>query len=142
MIPALPIERMLPHAGAMVLVDEIVYADPMRIECVTSSHRGAGFPLALDGRVSSLCGIEIAAQAMALHATAADPRHRPVAGRLASVSDVEVLCERLDDRPGPLRIEATLEAASGRGSAYRFSIAADGEVLIRGRALVMRENAP
>lgn len=141
MIPALPIERMLPHTGAMVLVDEIVYADPMRIECVTSSHRSAGFPLAMDGRISSLCGIELAAQAMALHATAADPQHRPVAGRLASVSDVEVLHERLDDQPGPLRIEAALEAAIGRGSAYRFSVAAGGKVLIRGRALVVRGDA-
>ena len=66
MIPAVPIERMLPHAGAMVLVDEIVYADPMRIECVTRAHARPGFPLAvgnhepvgaaiaLDGRLMSV----------------------------------------------------------------------------------------
>ncbi|MEO8485921.1 MAG: hydroxymyristoyl-ACP dehydratase [Betaproteobacteria bacterium] len=138
MIPALPIERMLPHAGAMVLVDEIVYADSMRIECATRAHLRPGFPLAAEGRISSLCGIEIAAQAMALHAAAADPAHRPRAGRLASVSDVELLHDRLDDAPTPLRVEATLEVASGRGSAYRFVVSAAGRILVRGRALVMR----
>jgi len=140
-IPALPVERMLPHAGAMVLVDEIVYADPMRIECRTQAHRRAGFPLAVDGRVSSLCGIEMAAQAMALHAAAGDPDHRVRAGRLASVSDVEVLHERLDDRP-ELRIEAVLEQAGARGSAYKFSVSDGDEVLVRGRALVMTADAP
>jgi len=43
MIPALPVARLLPHAGAMVLIDEIVYADPMRIECRTQAHRRAGW---------------------------------------------------------------------------------------------------
>jgi predicted hotdog family 3-hydroxylacyl-ACP dehydratase len=142
MIPAVPVERMLPHAGAMVHVDEIVYADPMRIECRTQAHLRAGFPLAVDGRVSSLCGIEIAAQAMALHAAAGDPAHRVQAGRLASVSDIEVLHDRLDDRPGPLHVEAILEQAGARGSAYRFSVAAGGDVLVRGRALVMRTDRP
>ena len=137
MIPDLPISSMLPHAGAMVLVDEIVYADPMRIECVTRAHARPGFPLAVDGRVSSLCGIELAAQAMALHLAANAPGHRAREGRLASVSDVEVLHERLDDRAGPLRIDAVLEQSSARGSAYRFVVADGDEPLIRGRALVV-----
>ena len=137
MIPTLPIDRMLPHAGAMVLIDEIVYADPMRIECATHAHRSAGFPLALDGRVSSLCAIEMAAQAMALHAAVADPRHQVRIGRLASVSDVEVLHDGLDDKLDTLRVEAFLEHASAAGSAYRFSVASGATVLIRGRALVV-----
>ena len=138
MIPGIPVERMLPHAGAMVLIDEIVYADPMRIECRTQAHARAGFPLAADGRVSSLCAIEMAAQAMALHAAAEDPAHRVRPGRLASLSDVDVRHDRLDDRPGPLRIEAVLEHSTARGGAYRFTIAAGDEVLVSGRALVMR----
>ena len=138
MIPDVPIGQMLPHAGAMVLVDEIVYADPMRIECITRAHARAGFPLAIDGRVPSLAGIEMAAQAMALHAAALDPDHLVRKGRLASLSDVEVLHDRLDDRPGALRIEAFLEHASARGSAYRFVVSDGGEALICGRALVAR----
>jgi predicted hotdog family 3-hydroxylacyl-ACP dehydratase len=142
MIPALPIERMLPHAGSMVLIDQIVYADSMRIECTTGAHRRADFPLAVDGRVSALCGIEIAAQAMAIHAALAAPDSRPRSGRLASVSEVEVLHERLDGHPGPLRVDATLEAASGKGRAYRFSVGAGGDVLIRGRAVVVQADGP
>ena len=140
MIPVVPIERMLPHAGAMVFIDEIVYADPMRIECRTRVHVRPGFPLSVDGRVPSLCGVEIAAQAMALHAALQEPaaQANPREGRLASVSDVEILHDRLDDRPDALRVEASLEHAGARGSAYRFSVAAGSEVLIRGRALVVR----
>ena len=142
MIPAVPIERMLPHAGAMVLVDEIVYADPMRIECRTRAHLRPGFPLAIDGRAPSLGGIEIAAQAMALHAALQEPDPRPKPGRLASLSEIEVVHDRLDDRADALRIEATLEHASARGSAYRFSVARGDDVLIRGRALLVRAEAP
>ena len=136
------IEAMLPHAGAMVLVDEIVYADPMRIECATRAHRSPGFPLAVDGRIPALCAVEIAAQAMALHAAVQDPGHEPRRGRLASLSDVEILHDRLDDQPGPLLIEATLEGTSGRGRAYRFAVASGGTAILRGRALVMRAEAP
>ena len=102
----------------------------------------AGFPLAVDGRISALCGIEIAAQAMALHAAAADPSHRARSGRLASVGDVEVLCDRLDGRERPLRIEAFLEQAGARGNAYRFVVADGDEPLVRGRALVVRSDEP
>ena len=142
MIPAGPIGRMLPHAGAMVLVDEIVYADPMRIECRTQAHLRPGFPLAVDGRVSSLCGVEMAAQAMALHAAVGDPAHRVRSGRLASVSDVEVLHERLDEQAGALRIEASLDQAGARGSSYRFVVSVGDVPLIRGRALVVQVEAP
>lgn len=142
MNPASSIAGMLPHAGAMVLVDEIVYADPMRIECRTRAHTRPGFPLAHDGAVSSLCGIEIAAQAMALHAALQDPSRRPRSARLASLSDVEVRVDRLDDRADALCVEAILEQASARGSAYRFSVAAGSDTLIRGRALVIRVDGP
>ena len=63
-------------------------------------------------------------------------------GRLAAVSDVEVLHDRLDDVPGALRIEVELEHDSARASAYRFVVASAATTLVRGRALRRANGIP
>ncbi len=67
MIDVNRIRELVPHAGAMCLLESVVQYDDQSICCETSSHLGAHNPLRYKGRLSSLCGIEYAAQAMALH---------------------------------------------------------------------------
>src|SRR6185436_4156135 len=62
-----PIARLVPQAGAMCLLDEIVSFDERAIVCRASSHRSPGNPLRCDGRLSAFAGIEYGAQAMAVH---------------------------------------------------------------------------
>ena len=40
---------------------------PPAIECTASTHRAPGNPLAANGRLEAVCGVEYASQAMALH---------------------------------------------------------------------------
>ena len=61
------IAALLPHDGAMVLLDEATAWDEARIACSARSHRDRSNPLRREGKLSSLCGVEYAAQAMALH---------------------------------------------------------------------------
>ena len=58
---------MIPHTGAMCLLDGVLQWDTSTIQCVSRSHRDAHNPLRIDGRLPTLCGIEYAAQAMAVH---------------------------------------------------------------------------
>jgi len=59
------IAGMIPHAGAMHLLDGVLSWDADRIRCSSRTHRDRQNPLRMDGQLSALCGIEYAAQAMA-----------------------------------------------------------------------------
>ena len=71
----------------MCLLEGVVSWDDGRIECVTATHRHAANPLRRDGRLGILCGVEYAAQAMALHAalTGGGATAAPRRGYLASL---------------------------------------------------------
>jgi predicted hotdog family 3-hydroxylacyl-ACP dehydratase len=133
-----PVATLLPHAGAMVLVDAIVDCDARRIVCESACHRDPRNPLRVDGRLPALCGIEIAAQAMALHgALSRDPPRALRFGRLAAIRDVDVHHPALDPFASPLTIECVLEGTSGDVRGYGFRITADGTALLAGRATVV-----
>src|SRR6478672_10306008 len=61
------IEQHIPHKGRMCLLDEVLSWDAARIRCRSSSHRATDNPLRAHGRLGAACGIEYAAQAMAVH---------------------------------------------------------------------------
>lgn len=148
-LDATGIAAILPHRGAMSLLDAVVAVDAIRIECVSDSHRRAPHPMAdADGRLGIACAIEYGAQAMALHAAlslraAADgspPARLPV-GMLAGVRALRCAVPRLDDVHAPLRIVATLTSGDARTAIYQLTIDAGGRTLLDGRATVVIEAA-
>jgi predicted hotdog family 3-hydroxylacyl-ACP dehydratase len=135
-LDAAGVAALLPHAGAMCLIDGITAYDERRIACVTARHRDPANPLREDGRLSALCGIELAAQAMALHGALVAGGGRPTLGWLARVRDCVVQCERMDDLPSPLHIEAERLAGDARALSYRFTVRASQSVVLAGSALI------
>ncbi len=154
------IERHIPHHGSMCLLDEVLGWDADRISCSSGSHRAADNPLRARGQLGIACGIEYAAQAMAVHgalaggalevrppaagsapAGAASPRSpaaaMPAAGFLAGVRGVEFHVLRLDDVPGDLICDA-VRVAGDRGTAlYEFELRSAATRLLTGRATVV-----
>jgi predicted hotdog family 3-hydroxylacyl-ACP dehydratase len=61
------IESRIPHQGRMCLLDEVVSWSAERIRCRSSTHRAADNPLRAHGRLGIACGMEYAAQTMAVH---------------------------------------------------------------------------
>ena len=61
------IEQHIPHKGRMCLLDAVLSWDATRIRCRSASHRTPDNPLRAHGRLGAACGIEYAAQAMAVH---------------------------------------------------------------------------
>ena len=61
------IESHIPHQGRMCLLDEVLDWHADRIRCASGGHRAADHPLRAHGRLGIACGIEIAAQTMAVH---------------------------------------------------------------------------
>ena len=133
------IERNIPHHGRMCLLDEVVDWDAKHIRCRSSTHRAADHPLRSQGRLGVACGIEYAAQAMAVHgALAGGAKHtRSELGFLASLRDVRLQVMRLDDIETDLICEAAL-VAGDRGSAlYEFALRSEAQRLLSGRATVV-----
>ena len=131
------IERLIPHAGAMCLLDRVERWDDKSIRCSSRTHREPENPLRAGGRLPAVCGIEYAAQAMAVHGGLMRGGATPRAGYLASVRDVACSRERLDDLEGDLVVEAERVMGDEDRVIYEFRVLAGGAVVLSGRAAVV-----
>jgi predicted hotdog family 3-hydroxylacyl-ACP dehydratase len=130
------IARLLPHAGAMCLLEAVVAWDADSIACRATSHRDPGNPLRGPGGLSAIAGVEYAAQAVAVHGGLLE-KTTPRVGYLAALREVVALAERLDTEPADLEIRATRVAAESGRLLYDFRIEAAGRELLKGRLSVV-----
>ena len=129
----------------MCLLDEVLEWETDRIRCASGGHGSPDHPLRAHGRLGIACGIEIAAQTMAVHGalsaagtlSAAGADNRPRAGLLAGVRSVRMYAARLDDVRADLVCEATRMAGDAGGALYEFELSSAGSTLMRGRATVV-----
>lgn len=151
------IEGRIPHHGRMCLLDEVIAWSDVRVSCRSSTHRDADNPLRAYGKLGIACGIEYAAQAMAVHGAliaASSPADRgaplvappaaasaaagtPAAGFLAAVRDVRFHSLRLDDVQGDLICDAVRMAGDATTALYEFELRSEETRLLTGRATVI-----
>ena len=146
------IESRIPHRGRMCLLDEVIAWSAARVSCRSRTHREADNPLRAHGRLGVACGIEYAAQAMAVHgaliaASSSADRGAPLAGApaagapaagfLAAVRDVRFFSLRLDDVQGDLICDAVRMAGDATTALYEFELRSEAALLLRGRATVV-----
>jgi predicted hotdog family 3-hydroxylacyl-ACP dehydratase len=132
----------IPHRGRMCLLEEVIGFDARGVRCRTGTHREPDNPLRAHGRLGIACGIEYAAQAMALHgalSTAAQGTGGAAVrvGLLAGVREVRPRVLRLDDIESDLICEVRQVAADGFTALYEFELRADERTLLSGRASVV-----
>jgi predicted hotdog family 3-hydroxylacyl-ACP dehydratase len=130
---------LIPHQGAMCLLDEVVAWTGETIHARSRSHQRADHPLRSDGRLRAVHLCEYGAQAMAVHgglvARAAGGVAAP--GFLVSLRAVELEVARIDDLAGALDVHAERLLGSEASWQYAFRIEHAGLVIARGRAAVM-----
>ena len=137
------IESHIPHQGSMCLLDEVLTWNAVRVQCRSSTHRDLANPLRARGRLAAVCGIEYAAQAMAVHGAliasriTASPKSTAVAGYLASVRNVTLYANRLDDVAVDLVATAELVTGDERTVQYDFSVSGGERILLAGRATIV-----
>ena len=131
------IAALVPHQGAMCLLDRALEWDARRILCEAESHAAPGNPLRRDGMLPAVCGLEFALQAMALHGALSAGGVPQRAGFVSRVGDVRMATDRLDTITGPLRIEAVALVVEESGFIYRFDNAGEGRSLLAGQAAVI-----
>jgi predicted hotdog family 3-hydroxylacyl-ACP dehydratase len=132
------IAALIPHAGAMCLLERIEHWDDTSVTVATTTHRDPANPLAsrLGLRAIHLC--EYGAQAMAVHGglTAKARGERAQPGLLVSLRDVSLGCDFVQDLEGELLVEARRLHASGTAWQYEFRVTHAGKLLAQGRAMV------
>lgn len=123
----------------MCLLSEVRTWDEQHIACRAHSHRDPQNPLRAHGRLAAVCGIEYAAQAMAVHGSLLAPPNsiRARAGYLVSVRGAQLHVARLDDIAADLLVEAACVMRSENHVLYQFNVSADGQPLLEGRAAVV-----
>ena len=125
------IERLIPHAGAMVLLDRVLSVDEDEIVCETMSHRRDDNPLLCDGCLPAVCGAEYGAQAAAVHGPAL--KGAPVRpGMVVLLRDLSWARPDLSVLAGPLEVRARLLHHGRRQLAYGFSLHAAGAEVMGG----------
>ncbi|WP_415036832.1 3-hydroxylacyl-ACP dehydratase [Azonexus sp.] len=138
MLEQAAIAARIPHQGRMCLLDSVLTWDEASIHCRATSHRAADNPLRTADRLGAACGIEYAAQAMAVHgALLAPAKAAPRPGYLASVRSVELAVERLDDLAQALDVYAERLSGDANNVLYEFRLEHAGALLLHGRAAVL-----
>ncbi|HEX7917609.1 phosphotransferase [Rudaea sp.] len=132
-------EQLIPHRGAMSLLDSVLDWDDERIHLTAISHTRADNPLRSDGLLRALHLCEYGAQAMAVHGGLLAQRQGKVAapGFLVSLRGVQLHVARIDDLPGALDVHAMKLLDGGSSWQYEFRVEHEGRLLAEGRAAVI-----
>jgi len=130
--------RLIPHHGTMCLLNAVEQWDDTSILCTTASHRDATNPLRRDNRLEAICGLEYAAQAMAVHVGLLDQGkgRRLTVGYLGAVKNLMLQATRLDDVKGDLTVQATRLVGEVNCFIYAFRVSGGREEFVDGRASI------
>ena len=140
------IARRIPHQHSMCLLDRVTAWDSQKICCEAASHRSLDNPLRAHGRLGASCGIEYAAQAMAVHgALIAESQDEGRAigdtaargGYLVSVRSVSLSATQLDTVTGQLTVTAERVSGDANTVLYSFAVLDGLTPLLSGRAIVV-----
>ena len=132
-----PISSLIPHQGAMCLLERIVEWDERRVVLETDTHRSPSNPLLVAGKLRAVHLCEYGAQAMAVHGALRAGTGAAAHGMLVAMRSVELARDWLHDLPSSLRIEAECLHNEPSSLQYSFRVTHRGELLAAGRAAVM-----
>ena len=139
--------QLLPHSGNMCLIDKIISWDSTTLAVQTESHLNSNNPLRKQDFLSSIIGVEYAAQTMALHAALLSQKDsqqeagkQKQGGYLATIRNLQIdadyLCSPDSDNSAPLDISVLMLLRDSRGYSYEFTITADNNQLLSGRLTI------
>jgi predicted hotdog family 3-hydroxylacyl-ACP dehydratase len=132
------IQTLIPHAGAMCLLEEVAAWDEDGIVCLTRTHRDPANPLRQQGRLAMVHACEYGAQAAAIHGglRAQAAGQSVLAGYLAALRDVRWFAADLAAVDGPLEVAARLVLGDTDHGIYAIRISAAGQMLAEARITI------
>ncbi|MBK8175208.1 MAG: hypothetical protein IPK66_08070 [Rhodospirillales bacterium] len=133
------IATLIPHAGAMCLLDGVLRWDDVSITCVTYSHRAPDNPLRSDGRLEGLNALEYGAQAAAIHGglLARQQGRAAVPGYLAAIRHGTLTVRDLAEVDDRLMVSAHLIHVDATGAIYDCSVNAGNTLIASARISIV-----
>lgn len=132
---------LIPHAGAMCLIQELLEWDEAHIVCRSHSHTAKDNPLRSGERLHAIHAIEYGAQAIGLHggllAESEGTTHR--SGLLVGLRQIKLHRTRFDDADEPLIISAHRLLADSQHLLYAFAVHLNQTPLAEGRAAIITQ---
>lgn len=139
MIDKAEIRSLVPHAGAMCLLDTVTAWDEQAIACLTETHRDPANPLRRQGRLSVVHAVEYGAQAAAIHGAlcARNAGQTAPPGYLAALRDVRWFAGELDTVAAPLEVAARLLLGEAGHCIYAIQVGGAGRLLAEARITIV-----
>ncbi len=131
--------ELIPHSGSMCLLDEVLAWDDEQIQCLSNTHHDLDNPLRNQEGLRAIALVEYGAQAMAVHGglIASSKGEQINEGYLAALRDVRVKDRLVDNISAALKVEAKKIMAQQGNMIYEFSVRANDDMLVSGRATVV-----
>jgi predicted hotdog family 3-hydroxylacyl-ACP dehydratase len=144
MIGKAEIRRLIPHAGAMCLLDKVASWDTTSIACIATTHRASAHPLRRYGRLAGLHAFEYGAQAAAVHGALVSRTEgkQGQPGYLAALREAHVYVSRLDDIAADLAVTAQWLTGEASHCIYRIGVSANGMLLAQARMIIIARPGP
>lgn len=133
------IQTLIPHAGAMCLLETVTAWDEQSIACATQTHRDPTNPLRRRGRLAALHAFEYGAQAAAIHGAlrARTAGQTAPAGYLAALRDARWFFTDLAVVDAPLEVVARLLLGDAGHCIYAIQLSAAGQTLAEARITIV-----
>ena len=126
----------IPHSGKMFLIDKVLSFDEKTLFAETKTHIDSENPLLENNILSSMNGIEYAAQAVAIHKSFVD-KCTQKEGYLISVRGVKTYVEDLVNTKESLQINVKSLLSNNENATYSFTIIAGKQLLLEGRLTIL-----
>jgi len=134
------IEQRLPHAGKMSLLDKVTHADRLTLSASAVSHLSSNNPLRLNHKLSSINGIEYAAQAMAIHGFLLSELKQTEASTqtryIATIRNIDIFTPFFPETESVIKIEVEQLMSDTNGFTYQFHISDGKKALISGKITI------
>ena len=133
------IATLIPHTGAMCLLDAVTAWDEDAIVCVANSHRDPANPLRRQGRLSVIHAFEYGAQAAAAHGGLCARRVGQTAppGYLAALRDARWFVADLDSVAAPLEVTAHQLLHEAGRCIYAIRVSVGEQTLAEARIIIV-----
>lgn len=133
------IRRLIPHAGAMCLLDRVETWHARSIVCRSASHRDPANPLRRGNTLSAIHAFEYAGQAAAVHGglLARERGERAPFAYLGALKACVLHVTHLHTVERDLRISVELLAGEKRGAIYACHVASSADILAAGRLMII-----
>jgi len=131
--------QLIPHAGNMCLLEQIVSWDEQGIVCSTQSHKSLANPLRSNDQLSVIHAVEYGAQAVAVHGglLAHEKGEAIKPGYLAALRQIKFHCSRLDEIESVLTVAVTQLLSDAGNLMYSFTVTANTQAIAEGRVVIV-----